>query len=75
MAVARDILDALKSTLLLNERVANVAGQLKILATELRDVDKRLVRVEATLDVLTRAAFTNRNAVDVTPSRIEPPPK
>jgi hypothetical protein len=60
MAIGADILRALKSTLLLNERVVTVAGEVKTLAGEVRDIDKRLVRVEATLDLVTRAAFARR---------------
>jgi hypothetical protein len=65
----REVFDALKTTILLNERVTGVAGEVKGLAADLRGIDKRLVRVETALELMTRGAFPSSAPVDVTPLR------
>lgn len=67
MAIGKDIWDGLKGTVLLNERVAHVADQVKGMAVDMRDLDKRLIRVETTLELLTRGSFTAPGAPPAPP--------
>ena len=55
MGVTDKVLDALKSAIQLDGRVTSMANQVAELAREVRDMDKRLVRVETTIDLATRA--------------------
>ncbi|MCC6467093.1 MAG: hypothetical protein IT563_02130 [Alphaproteobacteria bacterium] len=55
MSVTDKILDALKSTIQLDGRVTAMANNVAELAREVRDIDRRLVRVETTIDLATRA--------------------
>lgn len=64
MGVTDKVLDALKSAIQLDGRVTSMANQVADLAREVRDIDKRLVRVETTVDLATRAGTRN-------PPRIE----
>ncbi|HYD98432.1 MAG TPA: hypothetical protein VEH84_03520 [Alphaproteobacteria bacterium] len=58
MGVTKDILDALKSTIQLTDRVTGLAGQVKDLAKETRDLDRRLIRVETAMELATRSRFS-----------------
>jgi hypothetical protein len=81
MAIAKDIMDALKSVILLTDRVTSIGDAVKTLARDVRDMNERLIRLETTVDIMTRAAFSARpGAVDTTaPSASSPrlggPPK
>ncbi len=57
MGVTDKVLDALKSAIQLDGRVTSMANQVADLAREVRDIDKRLVRVETTIDLATRAGI------------------
>lgn len=54
MGVTDKVLDALKSAIQLDGRVMSMANQVADLAREVREIDKRLVRVETTVDLTTR---------------------
>lgn len=58
MAIGKDVWDGLKGTVLLNERDGHVAEQVTGMAVDMRDRDKRLIRVETTLELLTRELLT-----------------
>lgn len=58
MGIGDRILDGLKTTIQLNERVVVMAGDVKQLARDVRDLDRRLVRVETALELATRGHFT-----------------
>lgn len=68
MAIAKDIMDALKSVVLLTDRVTSIGDSVKSLARDVRDMNERLIRLEATVDIMTRAAFSGRPAaIDAAP--------
>lgn len=54
MGVTDKVLEALKSAIQLDGRVMSMANQVADLAREVREIDKRLVRVETTVDLATR---------------------
>jgi hypothetical protein len=53
MGITDRIFDGLKATIQLNERVAALGQELKALSRDLRDLDRRLIRVETTLELAT----------------------
>jgi hypothetical protein len=55
MSVADKVLDALKSAIQLDGRVTTMANNVAEMAREVRDIDRRLVRVETTIDLAARA--------------------
>jgi hypothetical protein len=74
----KEVFDALRTTILLNERVTSLAGQVQKLAATVETMDRRLVRTETTLELMTRGAFTSPGpAQDITPDtpRLGPPRK
>jgi len=75
MAIAKDILDALKSVILLTDRVTSIGDSVKALARDVRDMNERLIRVEATIDLMTRAAFAIRPAALDATGQSAPPPR
>ncbi len=46
MGVVNDVLDAVKQAMILNEKVENIGKALDLVAVELRDHDRRMVRLE-----------------------------
>lgn len=54
MGVADRILDGLKTTIQLNDRVVAMSGDIKQLARDVRDIDRRLVRVETMVELATQ---------------------
>ncbi|MCC7048425.1 MAG: hypothetical protein IT562_17045 [Alphaproteobacteria bacterium] len=55
MSVTDKVLDALKAAIQLDGRVTAMANNVAELAREVRDIDRRLVRVETTIDLAPRA--------------------
>ncbi len=53
MSVTDRVLDALKAAILLEARVTSLADNVGQLARDVRDIDKRLVRVEALIEFAT----------------------
>ena len=51
MSVVKDILDGLKTAIELNSKVVSVGHAVERLATEMRDLDRRLVRVETIIEI------------------------
>ena len=51
MSVVKDILDGLKTAIELNSKVVSVGHAVEKLATEMRDLDRRLVRVETIIEI------------------------
>ncbi len=51
MSAIKDILNGLKTATELNGRVVKVAESVAQMATDLRDIDRRLVRVETVIDI------------------------
>jgi hypothetical protein len=57
VSIADRILDGLKASLRLSERVAALAQETKALAREMRDLDRRLIRVETALELASSGRF------------------
>ena len=51
MSAIKDILAGVKATIELNNRVVNVANAVDRLATDVRDIDRRLVRLETIVEI------------------------
>ncbi|MEA2755144.1 MAG: hypothetical protein QOJ54_1433 [Aliidongia sp.] len=51
MNMIRDILSGLKTTIELNGKVISVANAVDRLAMDIRDLDRRLVRVETIIEI------------------------
>lgn len=51
MSTIKDILAGLKTAIELNGKVVNVANAVDRLATDMRDLDRRLVRVETIIEI------------------------
>jgi hypothetical protein len=51
MSLMDKVLEALRSAILLEARVTNLAGHVAELATEMRDIDRRLVRLETLTEI------------------------
>jgi hypothetical protein len=51
MSIADKIWDALAQVIKMNEQVVRLSVQVKDLATEMREMDKRLVRLETMLEL------------------------
>ena len=51
MSMIKDILSGLKTTIEFNGKVASVANSIDRLATDVRDLDRRLVRVETIIEI------------------------
>lgn len=56
MSALRDAMEAIRSIILIEERVRQQGEKVEKLATLAMDMDRRLVRVEAVLDVTLRRA-------------------
>ena len=53
MGITDRVFDGLRATIQLNERVAVLGRELTALSRDLRDLDRRLIRVETTLELAT----------------------
>jgi hypothetical protein len=57
MGIADRIFDGLKSAIQLGVRVESLSHRLENLAREVRDLDRRLIRVETALEIATTGKF------------------
>jgi hypothetical protein len=57
MGIADRIFDGLRATIQLNERVSALGQELKALSLDVRDLDRRLIRVETALEIATSGRF------------------
>jgi hypothetical protein len=64
MSAIKDILAGLKTAIELNGKVVSVAGAVERLATDVRDLDRRLVRVETIIEITKPDGATLRIARD-----------
>ena len=64
MSIADRIFDSLKASLQLSERVTALAQETKALAREVRDLDRRLIRVETALELATGGHFASLPPAD-----------
>jgi hypothetical protein len=68
MGIADRIFDGLRAMVQLNERVSALGQELKALSGDVRDLDRRLIRVETALEIATSGRFAA-----LPPSDDEPP--
>lgn len=68
MGISDRIFDGLRATIQLNERVSVLGQELKALSVDVRDLDRRLIRVETALELATSGRFPA-----LPPSDDEPP--
>ena len=59
MSIADRIFDGLRATIQLNERVSGLGQELKVLAVDIRELDRRLIRVETALELASTGRFTS----------------
>jgi SMC interacting uncharacterized protein involved in chromosome segregation len=64
VSITDRVLDALKTAIQLEERVTSMARSVSELAREVRDIDKRLVRVEAVIEFGTRGSAGKPRAIE-----------
>jgi hypothetical protein len=57
VTIREDLWDAVKRAVLINETLKGMAGEVKGLAIEVRNLDRRLLKVEATLEYATKGGF------------------
>jgi len=57
VAISDRIWEGLKATIRLNDRVDGLASQMKAMSGDLRDIDRRLIKVETTIELATRGGF------------------
>ena len=63
MSWARDAVQALRRILLVEERIDSLSGQVKAMADTCKDLDRRLIRIEAKFELLERMAAPSRRAL------------
>jgi uncharacterized protein involved in exopolysaccharide biosynthesis len=63
MSITERVLDALKNAVLLESRVAALAGSVAELARDVREMDRRLVRLETMVELASGPA-RGRSAID-----------
>jgi hypothetical protein len=68
MGITDRIFDGLKAAIQLGGRVESLSHRLEILAREVRDIDRRLIRVETALEIATSGKFA-----PLPPGNDEPP--
>jgi hypothetical protein len=57
MSIADRIFDGLRATIQLNDRVSGLGQELKALAIDVRELDRRLIRVETALELASTGKF------------------
>lgn len=60
MAALDRVLKGIKEVLVMTEEIKRVAATVKELAIEVREMDKRLVRVETVVEMATKAGITTK---------------
>jgi hypothetical protein len=69
MGIADRIFDGLRAMVQLTERVAALGQELKALSLDVRDLDRRLIRVETALEIATSGRFAALLPTDEEPGR------
>lgn len=59
MSITDRLFDGLKAAVQMSSRVESLGGRLEKLALEVRDLDRRLIRVETALELATSGRFTS----------------
>ena len=62
MSITDRVLDALKSAIQLELRVTSLANHVADLARDVRDIDKRVVRLETMIELGSRGGFSGSSA-------------
>jgi hypothetical protein len=58
MALADRVFDALKAAIQLSARVESLGNRLEVMAREVRELDRRLIRVETALELASTGKFS-----------------
>lgn len=69
MGIADRIFDGLRAMVQLNERVSVLGQELKALSGDVRDLDRRLIRVETALEIAASGRFAALPPNDEEPPR------
>lgn len=67
MGIADRIVDGVRAAIRLSTRVESLGHRLEALAREVRDLDRRLIRVETALELATSGRFTPLPTPDTEP--------
>lgn len=60
MAISSKIFEALSGVIKMNDLVSRVSEDVKILAKEVRDIDKRVVRLETFIEIAKEKSKTSK---------------
>jgi len=60
MAISNKIFDALSGIIKMNDLVTRVSEDVKVLAKEAREIDKRVVRLETFIDIAKGSSKTSK---------------
>jgi len=71
MSWARDAYAAIRKIVLIEERIDTLADQVKSLADAYRDIDRRLIRLEAKFDLLEKVATARPRPRPALPEKSE----
>jgi len=63
MSWASEAVAAIRKIVLIEDRIERVANQVNLLAETCRDLDRRLVRLEAKFDLIEKMATAGRKAL------------
>jgi hypothetical protein len=69
MGIADRIFDGLRAMVQLNERISVLGQELKALSGDVRDLDRRLIRVETALEIAASGRFAALPPNDEEPPR------
>jgi hypothetical protein len=69
VSITDKVLEALRTAILLESRVSALAAGVGDLAKDVRDIDRRLVRVETVIELGTKGGFSS--AAPIVPPAIE----
>lgn len=60
MSLADRVYQGMRNLMRLNDRIESLTGQLKELSTEVRSIDRRLIKVETALELASTGRFQPR---------------
>ncbi|MCJ8502492.1 hypothetical protein [Desulfatitalea alkaliphila] len=65
MSLGEKIFDAMRTGAVMNQKLSTLVDKVERMDTDMRDLDRRIIRLETTVDIYTRSATPTR-----TPKRI-----
>ena len=73
MSWAFEALAALKRIMLLEERITNLTAESKLLMDPCKDMDRRLIRLEAKFELIERVSSVQRRALPTSSGKLRRP--